>query len=204
MPDNIIFTALTHPSLERLRTFIPYPIYAGTVAAVVSIPVFALKGFMLGGRFVSGSTGSWMDSFFFVPAASFSAIAALMTLLSLGGLVSGYRPFRKKWDPLTDEEFRDVSARLVAAAEAEGYSIAWKRELGDFVGVMGIALERRSGPHPGNDFPVRISFLSKSRFARREAELRLDNRTVVLWDTGERARLSALGAALLSRAGLAV
>ena len=65
---------------------------------------------------------------------------------------------------------------------------------------MGLALEKRAGPHPGNDFPVRNSYLSKNRGARREAELKLDNRTVVVWDTGERARLEALGSALLSLA----
>ncbi len=202
MFSSAIFGVLTNPSLERMRTYIPYPIYAGLVAAFFAVPCVVLQ---LVPHFPTGDPGaasSLSGVLLSVPVISFLAIATLSTLLSFGGWISGYRPFRKCWTHLSDEELSAAALRLRATAEAAGYRIAWSGAGGDFVGVSGMALEGNAALHSGSHFPVRVCLRTRRRASRGEADLRLENRTVVLWDTGERARLAELGAALIAGANL--
>jgi hypothetical protein len=125
----------------------------------------------------------------------FAAIEAL-------GWASGYRPFRRTWDNLPPHAARDLTQRLLNAARARGFTPAWQDEgEGEFVAVRNLELEKRSRLNDGQTFPMRLSvFVRPIDPAHVAVDLKLANRTVVVWDSGERETCRQIGEAIVGAA----
>ena len=185
---HFIFTLLTNPKLERYRVYIPYPIYVGFITSILCTPLFVV--FLLRGA-------PWQHAVL-APVMCGAIIFSLNFVLSIGGFVSGYRPFKMKWENSEEHEILMRSRRLMDACKAYGFDIVWTNEKGSFVAVLGLALEAKEVGHAGTEVPVRVSLMSSAR----GSVLKVQGRTVVLWDTGEKERMKSIGQELIKTAGI--
>jgi len=122
--------------------------------------------------------------------------AVVFALLGAIGRLSGYRPFRQDWKNLPASEATTLSASIKRSAEQTGFISAWvAANRIDFVSVRNIELEMApQWMRSGKDFPMRLScFTRETRPGRVDLVMRLANRTVVLWDTGERDACRRIG-----------
>ena len=195
--DTLVYKILTHPSLERFRARIPHPIYSGLVALVASIPVVLLTGLTV--KSPAKASHDLPAAMLAVPPACFLAVTLLFGILALVGWLSGYRPFAREWGNLAPGDAESLLLRCMANAEALGFSTFWQKESAGFVAVLGMEREGKNAFHSGSNVPVRASFfLSEMNTPRARAGLKLEVRTVVLWDTGECQRVRALGEAVIA------
>jgi hypothetical protein len=185
-----IFKVLTHPALERFRAWIPYPLYVSLVTFIFAIPMAAL------------TAPAWQEAILMPPIGA-AVVGALIGLLALGGRLSGYCPHQTNWEVMESDAAPRLSQRLRDTAQAQGFQILWHAPGGDFVAVWGLELEARVATHKGNEAPIRLVFHLSGPPSRQRARLRVEGRTVVLWDTGERARVESIGLALARDVSLA-
>jgi len=190
--DNPIFRVLTHPYTERVRVWMPYPLVLGIVTTVFAIP---------GGFIVYAVTGN-AESGILIPFVCAAAVMGLSEVIALSGWISGYRPFVARWDSLHADRALALETGVRAAAEKRGFNIVWAKPRVGFVGVCGMEHEDRPAVLAPAQSPLRLSLLiSSSRGAGCRVVVKLDVRTLVVWDTGEKARVTALGRDLLGESG---
>ena len=134
-------------------------------------------------------TRSWVTI-----AALPPGIAVGFALFDAVGRLSGYRPFRKEWKDLSLSEAEELSGSLRRAAKQMGFELAWVDcDDIDFVSVRNIEMETTwPGIRGGKQFPMRLScFKSAIRPGQFDLQMKLANRTVVVWDSGERQTCNA-------------
>jgi hypothetical protein len=191
---------LTSPRLERWRAKFPYALFTGLAAYMYMIPVALLVLFAqaLGYRGEGNITltRTWL-TILLAPAG----IAALIALLATVGWLSGYRPFRREWRNVPLAEAVEMAGRLRAQAEAHGFVAMWNGGADGFVSTWGMGLERTSYFNTGKSFPMRLSlFIRRVKADRAKVSIKLALRTVVLWDSGERATCEQVAQSLIQAA----
>lgn len=191
--NDLVFNLLTNRRLERLRGTIPYPLYAGLVTLLLAFPLMLPLVFSerspLGG-------GGLPFALRWVLAALLPAgvITGMLSLLATLGFLSGYRPFRYCWSRQTPADARALVDRLLAVARWMRFDMTWVDPKKGFVGVLNMEHEGGAPLHSSTDAPVRI-VVGLRGMDSMEAEicLRLEIRTLVVWDSGERKRLEEMG-----------
>jgi hypothetical protein len=188
-----------HPRLERFRARLPYFPIPGLVALLFILPAAALVALAqaLGYR---GTPEVSLSRTWWTLALAPPGAAAVFAVFEALGWVSGYRPFRRTWDNLPPHAARDLSVRLQAAAQANEFSQAWHdAQTGEFVAVRNMELEKQNRIASGTRFPMRLSvFVRALDPAHAAVDLKLANRTVVVWDTGERETCCRVGEAVVA------
>jgi hypothetical protein len=186
-----------HRRLERFRARVPYFVITGVIAALLTVPpaTLLLLAQALGYR---GTPDMSLSRSWWTLALAPLGIAVLFAIIDATGRVSGYRPFRRRWEHLSPHAAKDLSQRLLLAGRAEGFEPVWEDgEQGGFVAVRNMELETRRHVADGKTFPMRLSvFIVPADAAHVEVNLKLENRTVVVWDTGERETCRRIGLAL--------
>ena len=89
-------------------------------------------------------------------------VAGVFGLMTAVGWVSGYRPFRARWDSRTPASpaDADLSRRLAEAAAGQGFALVSRDRDGvQFVATRDIAMETKLAVHSGSKFPMRLSLL---------------------------------------------
>src|SRR5438046_5645172 len=186
MLKQIGLNFLTHPKLERWRARLPYALFTTILAYLFVLPyalIIALAQ-LLGYRGTDdiSLSRSWL-TLLLAPLG----VGILFLLIAACGRISGYRPFKQRWRNVPRDEAREFSDHLRAAAENNRFVTVWRCH-GDFVAVGAMHLESSELVHHGNHFPMRLSLFMRRRGEHQaDVELKLANRTVVYWDTGERA-----------------
>ena len=192
--NHPVLKILINPALERFRVWIPYPLYISFVTFVYGVPINAVIIVLLDFPWFIG---------LLIPSIGAVAIGALTTLFAFGGLISGYRPYKTRWTIIDPNASQLLFERLLNASKDCGFEIVWHNSESGFVGVLGMELEARKAIHKGPETPVRVSFrLADSATLWQYAMLKVEVRTVVLWDTGERSRMDSLGKEIVHRAAV--
>lgn len=197
--NDLVFNLLTNRRLERFRGVIPYPLYTGLVTLLLAIPlmlpmVFSERSPLGGGGLPFPACWALAS---LMPAG---VIAGMMSLLALVGFISGHRPFRHAWIRLTPQEAAVLFERLLTVARWMGFDITWSDPGKGFVGVLNMEQEGSAALHSSDKAPVRIVVhLRDTDSMNAEVRLKLQIRTLVVWDTGEKARLQELGGRLMAQ-----
>ena len=194
---KVVFRLQVHPRLERYRARVPYFLVTGLAAAMLVLPAasLVLLAQALGYRGtpeVSLARTWWTLGLVPIGAALvFGAIDGI-------GRASGYRPYRRSWQGLSAGAAKELSQRLLASAERLGFSSTWHdARSGAFVAVRNLAMEYRQQVPGALHFPMRLSvFVQSTDPAHVRVRLKLQNRTVVVWDTGERDTCRKVGEAV--------
>ena len=199
--QKIVFRLQVHPRLERFRARVPYFLVTAVIAAMLALPAAAivLLAQALGYRGTPEVSlwRTWWTLALVPPGA-----AVVFALIATLGWVSGYRPFQRTWDGLSAEAAKGKAQGLLAAAERLGFRTAWHDAAGgSFVAVRNMELEHRREISGGQDFPMRLSvFVRPTDPAHAQVRLKLANRTVVVWDSGERETCRRIGEAVTGAA----
>ena len=186
-----------HPRLERFRARLPYFPIPGLVALLLVLPAAAILALAQALGYRGTPEVSLSRSWWTLALAPVGA-AALFAVIEMLGRASGYRPFRRTWDNLLPHEARDQSLRLLGEAQAQGFVPVWQdARSGEFVALRNMDLEERARVVGGTRFPMRLSVFARPLDPAHVAvDLKLANRTVVVWDTGERETCRGIGEAI--------
>jgi hypothetical protein len=183
-----------HPQLERFRARLPYFLVptVSTVLMLLPAACIVLLAQALGYRGTADMSLSqtWLTLVLLPPAC-----AVVFAVVGVVGWVSGYRPFRRTWNSVPLSAVHDVSLQLQAAARSQGFKPVWHdAQTGQFVAVRNMELESQRRFNDGKIFPMRLSvFIRPTDPAHVAVELKLSNRTVVVWDSGERETCRQIG-----------
>ncbi len=176
------------PVFEVVRARIPYPVWV--------FLFYAPFGFAAG----------WMNnlvrlgqggSLWVMPSLGVGvvlAIAVLLGILDAIGRASGYRPFVHRWEGVVSATADREIERIAESARQRGFEIVWCKQAKGFVAVRSTNLEQNV-VNSGQAFPIRLSlFIQETDLAHCQLVMKLQNRTVVFWDTGESQTLANVGA----------
>lgn len=191
---------MTSKKLERIRAIVPFPVYISVLVFVLSVPVVLLSIFFNTGIFAFLPPQLLVTLFSSLMVSILGAAGTFLLYGSLAmlGFVSGYRSFKYTWHKINEHEVERIVDRAKYLLESAGFEIYWFAKDTGFVGVKGMEKESETLIHKGDNFPVRAYFrINKFSGGFYRADIKLENRTVVVWDTGEKRHLENLGKNLL-------
>ena len=197
--NDLVFNLLTHRRLERIRGVVPYPLYTGLLTFVLALPlmlpmVFSERSPL--GRSPLPFPVRWLAA----AAIPAGVILGMMSGLALIGFISGHRPFRHRWARLTPRDAAELLGRLQAVARWVGFDVMWSDARKGFVGVLNMEAEAVQAFHDSDKAPVRIVVQVRGMDGvAAEVRLKLQILTLVVWDTGEKARLADMGQKMLAQ-----
>ncbi len=193
---------LTSKQMEYLRILVPQPVYLGLVVFASTLPVFLVL-MVLTGPVAHAAKAIPVLGFLLIPVAGSLGTMILFTLVRMLAWVSGYRPFLFYTEDLDEQRSEEMVSRLLAAALGEGFDLFWRSPQKGFIAVKGIEMEKAGQRDmSGARFPIRCVCLRSMNGMRHCLKLRLQVRSIPVWNTGETRVLRELGARLIQAAGL--
>jgi len=193
---KIIFSVLTDKGLERVRTHIPYPIYVGLLTFTLAIPIITTI-FVLNGSIPTFSLKQLISVFFAIIFFSLlvgGVLALFLGLLMLLGKLSGYKPYEYNWVNIDEFTAETIGDKIKGLSEKLGFETCWYEKKLGYVSVRGLELESNSSFHQADNFPIRLVYtIKRQKTGLVNCKLKLETRTITLWDTGETKRLGNLG-----------
>jgi hypothetical protein len=163
---------LGEPRMQRFRAAIPYSVLIGLKVAFIELPAFAIvliaQAMGYRGTPQITLTRTWLT----LGALPF-AIGAAVAVLEGIAYLSGYRPFRYRWQKVTPAEALRICARLHSVAESRKLNVVWNDSAcGSFIAF---------GQLNKLEEMCLAVFSNGSVAGHRDVEMKLANRTSITW-----------------------
>lgn len=185
--------------LERWRVNVPPPFFLGFVTLICGLP-FALT-FL---PFSPLPANVILVMIPLIPVGAAVGITVIFGFFWLLGYVTGYRDFVHRWESLPTTELEELTSRFRSAAAEHGFKIVWSRGDRGLVALKGLEMELAGTPfYSAKQFPMRLSLLyKKTDDCTLCATLKMQARSYVVINTGERQRCQEEGERILAALGV--